>query len=127
MAGTASFGWISIDCADASAQARFYGAALGWDVTLDEGPYGAVSDGTSTIEFLAVEGYRPPQWPDEHGAKQFHLDLVVDDLDEAAATLLAAGAAQPDFQPGGERWRVLTDPAGHPFCIIPRARIDAGG
>ena len=45
---------------------------------------------------------------------------MVDDLDEAGAILLAAGAAQPDFQPGEGRFRVLTDPAGHPFCIIKR-------
>jgi hypothetical protein len=31
--------------------------------------------------------------------------------------LLELGAAKPDFQPGEDRWRVLLDPAGHPFCI----------
>ena len=122
MPPTASFGWFTIDCSDANAQAVFYSAALGWEVTVNEGPYSAISDGTLTIEFTAVEGYRPPTWPDEGGAKQFHLDLMVDDLDEAATTLIEAGAAQPEYQPGGERWRVLTDPAGHPFCIIDRSR-----
>ena len=32
---------------------------------------------------------------------------------------LALGAGQPAFQPGGDRWTVLTDPAGHPFCLCP--------
>ena len=72
------------------------------------------------IEFNAVEGYQRPQWPDTGGAKQFHLEFMVDDLDKAADALRAAGAAQPQFQPGGARFRVLTDPAGHPFCIIDR-------
>lgn len=121
MTAPASFGWITIDCSDADAQATFYATALGWDIPVNEGPYSAVSNGDLTIEFTAVEGYQPPQWPDEGGKKQFHLELMVDDLDEAAGTLLAAGAAQPEFQPGGERFRVLTDPAGHPFCIIDRA------
>ena len=121
MTAPASFGWITIDCSDADAQARFYATALEWDITVNEGPYSAVSNGDLTIEFTAVDGYQPPQWPDEGGRKQFHLELMVDDLDEAAGTLLAAGATQPEFQPGGERFRVLIDPAGHPFCIINRA------
>ncbi len=27
------------------------------------------------------------------------------------------GATKPEYQPGADRWRVLTDPAGHPFCL----------
>ena len=117
----ASLGWITIDCDDADAQATFYSRALGWEITFSEGPYSGISDGRLTIEFNAVEGYQRPQWPDHGGAKQFHLELMVDDLDQAAESLLAAGAAQPQFQPGGDRFRVLTDPSGHPFCIIDRA------
>ncbi len=120
MAAVASLGWITIDCDDANAQAEFYRDALGWEITFSEGPYSGISDGSVTIEFNAVEDYQAPQWPDVGGAKQFHLELMVDDLDDAAAALLAAGAAQPEFQPGAERFRVLTDPAGHPFCIIRR-------
>ncbi len=121
MEAIASLGWITIDCDDADAQAQFYRAALGWEITFSEGPYSGISDGSITIEFNAVEGYQRPQWPDIGGAKQFHLELMVDDLDKAAAALRAVGAGQPEFQPGGTRFRVLTDPAGHPFCIIHRA------
>ena len=35
----------------------------------------------------------------------------------AAAASLKLGATRPDHQPGGDRWRVLLDPAGHPFCL----------
>ncbi|USY17364.1 hypothetical protein NE857_18635 [Nocardiopsis exhalans] len=31
--------------------------------------------------------------------------------------LLGLGAHKPEEQPGGDRWRVLVDPAGHPFCL----------
>ena len=120
MRSVASLGWITIDCDDAAAQAEFYREALGWEITFSEGPYAGISDGTLTIEFNAVEGYQRPQWPDVGGAKQFHLELMVDDLEEAATALLELGASQPEFQPGGERFRVLIDPAGHPFCIIDR-------
>ncbi|MHB1582486.1 MAG: VOC family protein [Acidimicrobiales bacterium] len=32
----------------------------------------------------------------------------------------ALGARQPDFQSGADRWRVLLDPDGQPFCLSPR-------
>lgn len=34
--------------------------------------------------------------------------------------LLKLRAAKPEYQPGGDRFRVLTDPVGHPFCLVPR-------
>ena len=58
----------------------------------------------------------PPVWPDPTGPQQAHLDLAVEDLDEAEERVLALGAVKPDFQPG-ETWRVYADPAGHPFCL----------
>ena len=108
MEAPASLGWITIDCDDADAQAKFYREALGWEITFSEGPYSGISDGTITIEFNAVEGYQRPQWPDIGGAKQFHLELMVDDLDKAAADQLAAGAA-----------RIYSNPAANAFACSP--------
>lgn len=31
---------------------------------------------------------------------------------------LSGGATQPEHQPGGDGYRVLLDPAGHPFCLL---------
>jgi hypothetical protein len=45
-----------------------------------------------------------------------HLDLQVDDLDEAVAHAVEAGAELASFQPQ-EKVRVMLDPAGHPFCL----------
>jgi predicted enzyme related to lactoylglutathione lyase len=69
------------------------------------------------IGFGKIEGFRPTQWPDGTGAKRFHLDLQVDDIEGATESLCAIGASQPDFQPGAGRWRVLLDPDGQPFCL----------
>jgi hypothetical protein len=53
-----------------------------------------------------------------------HLDFVIDDLTRAERDALDLGAIKPDSQPGGDRFRVLLDPAGHPFCIaIPAAAV----
>ncbi|NKZ04235.1 methyltransferase domain-containing protein [Actinomadura latina] len=41
----------------------------------------------------------------------------VDDLDAAEERVLGAGAELAEHQPGGRRFRVFIDPAGHPFCL----------
>jgi hypothetical protein len=43
-----------------------------------------------------------------------HLDVSVNDLDVAVARAVAFGA---EHQADPSRWRVLFDPAGHPFCL----------
>jgi hypothetical protein len=45
-----------------------------------------------------------------------HLDLEVDDLDEAVAYAVEVGAQLAEHQPQ-EDVRVMLDPAGHPFCL----------
>ena len=52
-----------------------------------------------------------------------HVDLEVDDLDRAFAKIAAlGGSAISDVlqMPGGYRWRVMADPEGNEFCIVPR-------
>jgi hypothetical protein len=46
-----------------------------------------------------------------------HLDLAVDDLEEAERRATALGAVKAGHQPGGDRFKVYIDPAGHPFCL----------
>jgi predicted enzyme related to lactoylglutathione lyase len=116
----AALSMVNIDSADPARLARFYAAALGWDVTYSDDNYGMVEGNGIKIGFGKIDEFRPAQWPDDAGAKRFHLDLQVDDLDEAAEKLCAIGASQPDFQPGADRWRVLLDPDGQPFCLSPR-------
>ena len=114
---TAALSFVNIDCANPARQARFYAAALGWDVTYSDDNYAMVEGDGVRIGFGKIEGFRPTPWPDEAAAKRFHLDLQVDDVDEAVENLLAIGASQPDFQPGGDRWTVLLDPDGQPICL----------
>jgi hypothetical protein len=66
--------------------------------------------------FQEVSGYNPPRWPDPAYPQQAHLDLLVDDLDASEATALELGASR--LPAGGDRFRVLADPAGHPFCLV---------
>jgi predicted enzyme related to lactoylglutathione lyase len=117
MTAVAALAMVNIDCAEPRALAGFYHQVLGWDITHSEDAYAMITDGPVSIGFGRIDGYTPPRWPDPATPKQFHLDFVVEDLDKAEAACLEAGAGKPEDQPGGDRWRVLTDPAGHPFCI----------
>ncbi|MFC9607500.1 VOC family protein [Streptomyces niveus] len=113
---------ITLDCPDPEALAAFYRRATGFEPHPgSDADFAALtSDDGLAIGFQRVEGYRAPRWPDQSVPQQFHFDFAVDDLDEAEARLLELGAAKPDHQPH-DRWRVFTDPAGHPFCVVRRS------
>lgn len=107
---------IGIDCADPRALAEFYHQVLGWKIVADQEDFAMIQSEGVPIVFWKVADHRPPSWPDPASPKQFHLDLIVEDLDAAETRCLEFGATKPDHQPG-THWRVLIDPAGHPFCI----------
>ena len=119
-AAPASLAMVTIDCADPAAEAAFWAAALGWQVTYSDENYGMVTQGDQRLGFGRVEGWKAPGWPNTSGTKQFHLDLAVDDLETAATALLKLGATKPAEQPS-EDWIVLRDPDGHPFCLTKAA------
>ena len=77
----------------------------------------AITDGANTLAMMCVEDYVEPGWPDTGQRKQMHLDVSVTDLDDATARAVALGARAADHQPQPSLWRVLLDPAGHPFCL----------
>jgi predicted enzyme related to lactoylglutathione lyase len=116
MTALATLSTIILDCADPGALAEFYRKATGWEVASADDDFVYLSDGGPIqLAFQRVPDYRAPGWPDP--AKQAHVDLKVADVDGAVAELVAAGAKRPEFQPGDGGWVVLTDPAGHPFCL----------
>jgi Glyoxalase-like domain len=45
-----------------------------------------------------------------------HLDIEVDDLEQAVAHAVEVGAEQAEYQPQ-KNVGVMLDPAGHPFCL----------
>ena len=106
---------VVIDCPDPPALARFYSQLLGQPVTYSSPDWVVVAanDTTSGIAFQSAPGHRPPTWPDPAIPQQFHLDVMVDDVAEAIPKVIGLGA-----RPLGGK--VFADPAGHPFCLIPR-------
>ena len=108
---------IAVDCPDPGVLARFYGAMLDWkvDVVSAARAAGCPEDG-QCIAFHRVADYTPPTWPNQERPKQMHLDMLVDDLDAAEASVIDLGGTKHPDQPGTS-YRVFLDPAGHPFCL----------
>ncbi|GAA3564886.1 VOC family protein [Microlunatus spumicola] len=113
----------TLDCSDPRAEAAFWSALLGWQVAVAEDEYAMVvpADGGAMLGFGRVEDHQRPGWPNERGTKQFHLDLACDDVAASEEQALALGATLAEPQPG-DTWRVLLDPAGHPFCLTDASR-----
>jgi catechol 2,3-dioxygenase-like lactoylglutathione lyase family enzyme len=107
---------LIVDCPDPAALAAFYSPLLGLPVTYVSDDFVVVSgdDTSSGVAFQRAPDHQPPAWPDPESPQQMHLDVMVDDVHAAGREVLALGARK---LPGEG---VYADPAGHPFCLIPR-------
>ncbi len=114
-----TLGAISLDCPDPAALADFYARLLGMRqvVALPDGSVVAISDDRIAVAFMRIEDYVPSSWPEPGQLQQMHLDVSVTDLPAAVERAVGLGAREADHQAGPELWRVLIDPAGHPFCL----------
>jgi hypothetical protein len=94
-----------LDCQEPRELAHFYSALLGQPVTYDSADVVVVStDATSSgLAFQRAPGHPAPTWPDPEVPQQIHLDVMVASVG------------------------VFADPAGHPFCLIPRPGWAARG
>jgi len=117
MAGNVRLGAVSVDCADPAGLAEFYQNVLDLQVLFAGDDFIALRGAGVFLTFQRVADHKPPNWPDGAVPKQLHLELAVSDLDGQEARMLALGATKADVQPNPDNWRVLIDPAGHPFCI----------
>ena len=111
---------VVVDCPDPVALAGFYSELLGLPITWQEDDFAVVArdDKSSGIGFQLAPDFQPPQWPGPGRPQQIHFDVMVDDVDAAEPRVLALGARRLTGGDGGSR--VFADPAGHPFCLIPR-------
>jgi catechol 2,3-dioxygenase-like lactoylglutathione lyase family enzyme len=115
---------FTLDCKDPLELAKFYAALLGWEIVFNNEEYvvaGAPGTRQGTypgITFQRNPQYKPPVWPDEPDAQQqmAHVDVAVNDLEKAVQHAIHCGATVSDAQ-FSDDWRVMFDPAGHPFCL----------
>jgi catechol 2,3-dioxygenase-like lactoylglutathione lyase family enzyme len=109
------------DCPDPRTLAAFYAELLGMRVTEDhdDGAWVVIGRdvGWRELAFQRATPYLPPVWPDPGHPQQLHVDIRVDDVDEAERAVLALGATRlPAERESG--FRVFADPVGHPFCLV---------
>ncbi|WP_159615593.1 VOC family protein [Arthrobacter zhaoguopingii] len=107
-----------LDCPDPGQLATFYQNLFGM-VRVDESDdWITIGDAADrpALAFQLVENYTAPKWPGQEVPQQMHLDVLVADLDEAEAKVLAGGAVS--LNSGTGSFRVYLDPAGHPFCLV---------
>jgi catechol-2,3-dioxygenase len=109
---------VVVDCPDPSELASFYEKLLGGErlAGSDEDWVVVVADGTR-LAFQRAPEYVPPVFPDPHGSQQFHLDVLVEDVEEAEPKALELGAKLIS-RDNDDTYRVYTDPVGHTFCLV---------
>ncbi|HYJ69158.1 MAG TPA: VOC family protein [Nocardioidaceae bacterium] len=109
---------VVVDCREPHVLGAFYSKLLGLPITYESDDWVVIAhnDRTSGVAFQLAPDHRPPRWPDPSEPQQFHLDVMVDELDDAEPRVLTLGATRLPSEKG----HIYSDPAGHPFCLITR-------
>lgn len=115
---------FTVDCIDPHELADFYAALLRWEITFINEEWACVyAPGTNQgaypcILFQWNPEYKPPVWPEgpETQQQMAHADFAVSDLEKAVQYAIHCGATVANDQ-FSSNWRVMLDPAGHPFCL----------
>lgn len=121
-------GSIVIDSDNVEELSSFYAEFLGWtkNVQTHDGEKWITvvkEDYSETpLVFQENSNYKKPKWPSDSKKQQqmVHLDFYVrmDEFESSVDHAVKCGAkvAEEQFSDG---WKVIIDPSGHPFCIIP--------
>lgn len=121
-------GAIVLDSDNIEKLSDFYAEMLGWtkNSQIHDGEKWITvikSDYTETpLVFQENPDYQKPVWPSAKAEQQqmVHLDFYVkaDEFEEKIVHAIKCGASMAENQFTSD-WKVMMDPSGHPFCIIP--------
>jgi len=121
-------GSIVIDSNDVEELSAFYENLLGWvknvQINDDEKWITLIKEDYSEtpLVFQFNPNYKRPTWPSnvENQQQMVHLDFYVSlsDFNKKVDHAIKCGAFLAKEQFSND-WKVLIDPSGHPFCIIP--------
>ena len=117
---------LVVDAAQPGQLARFWAAALNWEVAAEEGgevdvwPAGYRYPDPVALPLVFVPVSEP-----KTSKNRVHLDLATGSSEHQAAEvrrLIELGAVPIDIGQGDVPWQVLADPEGNEFCVLePRA------
>ena len=112
---------VMLDAADPEALAPFWCGLLGTEIA-------ARFDGDRFV-FLRPAGEAEPalgiqKVPEPKTIKnRMHVDLEVDDLEASTRWVRRHGGSRiADRETAGVHWRVMADPEGNEFCLVPRSQ-----
>jgi hypothetical protein len=112
------------DASDIDAESRFWAGLLRGSVHQDDDWHSIVVDGEWVMGVQHAPDHATPDWPTGPQQQQVHLDLHVDDIEEAGQLAVELGGRQlqaakrpADNPDGDEMFAVYASPAGHPLCF----------
>jgi len=111
---------VVFDAAGLHAESRFWAGVVGGTIDAEDDWHMVLVDGEPRVGVQLAPDHLPPAWPDGNPPQQIHLDLWVDDIEEARTTVTSLGATMlKPAQEGdsADAFEVYADPAGHPFCL----------
>jgi len=111
---------VVFDAADLETESAFWGGVLGGTVSAEPDWHMVMVEGAPRVGVQRAPGHVPPDWPDGAPPQQIHMDLWVDDFEEAHERVMSLGATvlKPAAETSGaDNFQVYADPAGHPFCL----------
>ena len=107
---------LVLDCADPTALAPFWAAALDYVSVGEAGAYTALyPNGRPGPKLLLQKVDEPKQ-----GKNRMHLDIEVPDIEAEASRLETLGARRVQDETlaeHGTTWILMTDPEGNEFCV----------
>jgi predicted enzyme related to lactoylglutathione lyase len=113
---------LVIDAAQPARLARFWAAALDWEIAVDEPDEAAVEPrGYRYPDPVALPLVFVPVTEAKTVKNRVHLDLATESAEQQAAEvdrLLGLGAVHADIGQGQVPWVVLADPEGNEFCVL---------
>jgi predicted enzyme related to lactoylglutathione lyase len=109
--------YVTMDCRDPNGLAAFWSTVLGLPVM---GRFGAsfVMLDRPSEDAVAMAFQRVPEA--KVVKNRVHVDLRLEDLDDVTALVERLGGSRvEDHEEEGFRWRVMRDPEGNEFCLMP--------
>jgi predicted enzyme related to lactoylglutathione lyase len=121
---------LVVDANDPARLARFWAAALGWEVAAEEPDEVVVSPaGYSYPDPVALPLVFVPVPEQKTGKNRLHLDLASTSAGHQAEQVRRVGelgATPVDIGQGDVPWVVLADPEGNEFCVLEPRAVYAG-
>ena len=109
---------VMIDANDPGSLATFWTALLRTEVqtTFDDGRFVFIAAGDHGP---AIGIQRVPER--KQTKNRVHVDVEVDDLEGMTRWVRQHGGARiADHEAAGIHWRIMADPEGNEFCLVPR-------